>query len=210
MISNRIFFVLILFVLILSCDTIPLERPNTNKTVTILIQPFNDVNPNDIAFVAAALKKIYPRVMVARSIPLPANAWNSKRKRYRADSLISILRNQTVEDEVTIGVTNKDISTTKNSIADWGVMGLGFCPGNACVVSSFRLSPRYRQVQLLKVSVHELGHTQGLQHCKINTCLMRDAGGRNHINEEKEFCNECRSVLIKKGWNFDKFSMNEQ
>ena len=209
MISYRIFFVLILFVLILSCDYISVEKPNTSKTVTILIQPYSDVNPNDIAYVVAGLKKIYPRVLVAKSIPLPANAWNSKRKRYRADSLIRILRNQTIEGEVTIGVTNKDISTTKDSIPDWGVMGLGFCPGDACVVSSFRLSPQYRQIQLLKVSVHELGHTQGLQHCKMKTCLMRDAGSRNHINEEKGFCDECRSVLIKKGWNFDKFPMNE-
>jgi archaemetzincin len=209
MISYRIFFVLVLSVLILSCENIPFERPNAGKTLTILLQPFDDVNPKDIAFISESLKKIYPRVRVAQSIPLPGNAWNLKRKRYRADSLISVLRNQTIESEITLGITNKDISTTKNSKADWGVMGLGFCPGNACVVSSFRLSPRYRQVQLLKVSVHELGHTQGLQHCKIETCLMRDAGGRNHINKEKGFCNECRSVLIKKGWNFDNFAINE-
>jgi archaemetzincin len=38
-----------------------------------------------------------------------------------------------------LGITDKDISSTKGVHADWGVMGLGFCPGSACVISSFRV-----------------------------------------------------------------------
>lgn len=72
-------------------------------------------------------------------------------------------------------------------------MGLGYCPGKACVASSFRLSPQKRQQQFFKVAIHELGHTQGLAHCAIKTCLMRDAEGGNHLDEETDFCQKCKA-----------------
>lgn len=99
-------------------------------------------------------------------------------------------------------MTDKDISTKKGDVVDWGVMGLAFCPGEACVASSFRLSKNVKLMQLFKVSIHELGHTQGLPHCAVNSCLMRDAKGRNPTNEEKGFCKSCKSILIDRGWQF--------
>lgn len=93
-----------------------------------------------------------------------------------------------------------DISTSKGEIKDWGVMGLGYCPGKSCVASSFRLSAQKRQQQFFKVAIHELGHTQGLAHCANKTCLMRDAEGSNYLNEETGFCENCKAVLVKKGW----------
>lgn len=158
------------------------------------------MDTNDVNCVLRELRNVYPQTKIKHSISLPLNAFNTDRGRYRADSLIKILSASAKENEIIIGLTGMDISTTKGSINDWGIMGLGFCPGKACVASTFRLSPQYRRSQLVKVAIHELGHTQGLPHCKIKTCLMRDAEGGNHLNEEKEFCRQCRSVLIKKGW----------
>ncbi|MFB9845298.1 hypothetical protein [Mucilaginibacter ginsenosidivorans] len=105
-----------------------------------------------------------------------------------------------VADTVVIGLTDKDISTRKGSINDWGIMGLGFQPGNACVISTFRLSKERRMDQFYKLALHELGHTQGLPHCNKRTCLMRDAEGGNHLDEETGFCESCRSFLKSKGW----------
>jgi archaemetzincin len=82
-------------------------------------------------------------------------------------------------------------------------MGLGKCPGKACVASSYRLSNNERLSQLFKVSIHELGHTQGLPHCEVKVCFMRDAEGRNPTNEEKGFCPRCKTFLKAKGWNFN-------
>jgi archaemetzincin len=205
----RFFYVLISVMLLTACGNTSFETTNKAAPVTIVIQPFKDVDPADVDYVFAGLKKIYPFILVKQSVLLPSTAWNSVRGRYRADSLIRILSRKTNKDQVMIGITSMDISTTKDSGADWGIMGLGFCPGNACVASTFRLSPQYRHVQLFKVAIHELGHTQGLQHCKVKICLMRDAEGTNPINEEKEFCNKCRSVLLKKGWHFDNAVMNK-
>jgi archaemetzincin len=134
------------------------------------------------------------------AIPLPTAAFYSPRNRYRADSIINYLNGFGSADTVIIGLTGKDISITKGTTPDWGVMGLGFQPGNACVVSTFRLSKAQLSDQLYKLSLHELGHTQGLPHCKNKTCLMRDAEGGNHLGEETGFCQSCRSFLKSKGW----------
>ena len=58
-------------------------------------------------------------------------------------------------------------------------------------------------MQLFKVSIHELGHTQGLPHCVVKYCFMRDAEGRNPTNDEKDFCPACKTFLKQKGWNFE-------
>jgi archaemetzincin len=82
-----------------------------------------------------------------------------------------------------IGLTVRDISTTKDDIEDWGIFGLGGLGGRACVVSTFRLragkatDPVF-QTRLVKVVNHELGHTFGLDHCPVTGCFMQDAGGR--------------------------------
>ncbi|MFT3932132.1 MAG: matrixin family metalloprotease [Chitinophagaceae bacterium] len=157
----------------------------------------------EVEFVVKALKKNYPFVKLNDPIDLPAKAYTPLRKRYRADSLINFLAGQTGNGSVTIGITDKDISTTKGNISDWGVMGLGFCPGNACVASTFRLAKENKSDQLFKIAIHELGHTMGLSHCKVATCFMRDAEGGNPINEEKEFCSDCKAALHAKGWKFN-------
>jgi len=168
--------------------------------VIIEIQPFDDISPEETKQVFERVKKVYPLVQLNDKIPLPATAWYMKRKRYRADSLIRFLNRRTADNHVSIGVTTKDISTSNGDIEDWGVMGLGFCPGKACIASTFRLSKKQRSDQLFKVSIHELGHTQGLAHCDIKYCFMRDAEGGNPTNEETGFCEKCKRKLMVKGW----------
>ena len=199
MIPRLIYFFLIL--LLYGCCDNKDSQTNVDKAnIVIDIQPFNGISPSQTQYVFTELKKIYSFIEIKKAIALPASAWYLPRNRYRADSLIHFLKRQTAKGHITIGLTNKDISTTKNEVSDWGVMGLGFCPGNACVASSFRLSNTETNMQLFKVAVHELGHTQSLPHCNVKSCFMRDAEGRNPTNEEKDFCQKCKSVLIKKGW----------
>jgi archaemetzincin len=81
-------------------------------------------------------------------------------------------------------------------------MGFGYCPGDACIASTFRLSKSEKLMQLFKAAIHELGHTHGLPHCSVQSCFMRDAEGGNPINEEKEFCSGCKKFLADRGWNF--------
>ena len=171
-----------------------------NHPVTVVIQPFADMPASLTDHVATELKGILPFVVVKSPIQLPATSYYSPRNRFRADTLIKYLAARTKDNQVTIGITTRDISTTKGNVEDWGVMGLSYCPGKSCVASSFRLSRSDKAGQLFKVAVHELGHTQGLNHCIDRTCLMRDAEGKNTFSEETGFCIKCRTLLSEKGW----------
>jgi len=161
------------------------------------------MKPEKVRRIAEEIRKVYPYVRILEPVDFPPNAYYQPRNRYRADSLISFLSRNTKRGFVTIGLTSKDISATKGKIKDFGLMGLGFRPGNACIASSFRLSKTNSGEQFFKVAVHELGHTQGLTHCPVKTCFMRNAHGRNPTDEETGFCEQCTQILMKKNWKFN-------
>lgn len=171
------------------------------KPITIDIIPFENIPMQDVEFVAQEIKKIVASVNIKPKENLPQQAYYAARNRYRADTLIGFLSKQTESNHVSIGLTTHDISHTNGKIKDFGIFGLGFKPGNACVVSSYRLSKENKNEQFFKVCIHELGHTAGLPHCPEKTCFMRDAEGKNPTNEEIEFCEKCKTFLISKGWN---------
>jgi len=160
----------------------------SKKKLSIIIQPFDGMPESTVALVAEKLKEIYSGdVIIKNSITLPEKALNQARTRYRADSLIRYLGNFVKDGQLIIGLSNKDISTTKGKDSDWGVMGLGFCPGKSCIASSFRLKGKNRDEKLFKDAIHELGHTQGLaqwntKHCLEKECLMRDAEGKDYLD----------------------------
>jgi archaemetzincin len=194
----------ILLIFFCSCvnkkDSTP---PAVETNIVIDLQPFDGITTAQADYVFTELKKNYSFISIKKPITLPKTAYYPARNRYRADSLINFLRRFTEAGHKAIGLTNKDISTTKDGIADWGVMGLGFCPGNACIASTFRLSKTETDIQLFKVAIHELGHTFGLPHCAVKSCFMRDAEGGNPTKEEKEFCTKCKSYLVKNGWHLN-------
>ncbi len=181
-----------------SCNKKIVALALKRNPIIINIQPFKGISVAETNYVYTKLKKYYPTVQLKEAIDLPSFAFYPARNRYRADSLISYLSKTTADGFVTIGLTNKDISTNKDANKDWGVMGLGYCPGKSCIASSFRLSKNEKLVQLFKVSIHEFGHTQGLQHCAVKYCFMRDAEGRNPTNEETAFCPSCNAQLANR------------
>jgi len=193
---------LLISVLFLSALMYCSEKPEKSATgkeaVTILIQPFKGIESEKVEFVA----KEIGNVKILEPVDFPENTYYSPRNRYRADSLISFLGKNTKEGFITIGLTSKDISATKGKVKDFGIMGLGFRPGNACIASSFRLDDENLDEQFFKVAVHELGHTQGLKHCPMRTCFMRSAEGKNPTNEETGFCKKCKQVLMNNNWKF--------
>jgi archaemetzincin len=177
---------------------------STHSNRVIVVQPFADFSLALTDSMVEVIKKTIPNTIVRGPIDLPVQAYTQPRNRYRADTLIRFLNKYGCLDTVIIGFTNKDISATKGNISDWGIMGLGDCPGNACVVSTYRISKTNLNSQFYKLIMHELGHTQGLPHCSNKTCFMRDAEGGNPIDEEKGFCEACKSYLVAKGWKFNK------
>jgi len=208
-------FFLIIIGLLTSCNGLKKEnkepesinyRDTPKKKLSIIIQPFDGMPESTVTKVVQKFKEIYSgEVIINNSIALPKKAINQSRTRYRADSLIRFLGDFVKDGQLVIGLTNKDISTTKGKYPDWGVMGLGFCPGKSCIASTFRIKGKNRDEKFFKVAIHELGHTQGLaqtktKHCLDKVCLMRDAEGKDHFDELRYFCSKCKPILIKAGW----------
>jgi archaemetzincin len=152
-----------------------------DKSMSVAIQPLGSMPANSVAAVRRGLESTYGvRVTVLKSVALPKEAYYSPRGRYRAEKLLTFLARTPGSYDKVLGLTARDISTTKDGHKDWGLFGLGQMPGKACVLSSFRLKrkgPKTTNQRLTEVAIHELGHTLGLAHCPTPRCVMADAAG---------------------------------
>ena len=186
----------------------------SNNQSRIGVQPFTGVDPSMIEVVEHSIIDVYGfEVVVLPEIEMPPSAFiDVKSPRYRADTLIAFLkRTKTDSFDHIVGLTHHDISTTKRDkdgnvktppfkYEDWGVFGLGFRPGESCVVSTFRLNDadqeKYRS-RVSKVSVHEIGHNLGLGHCSSSDCVMQDAAERIATVDgvELNLCEACSAFV---------------
>jgi archaemetzincin len=177
---------------------------------TLYVQPLGDCGSKaaGVDEVVAALRAFYPiDVRTLACQELPKAAYYAPRRRYRAERLLVYLNERMPKDGWRIlGLTAVDISTTKDDIKDWGVLGLGELPGTATVISAFRCRKKARNAahareRLAKVAVHEIGHTLGLPHCPTRSCLMEDAMGKVVTTDrERDFCPRCRALATQNGF----------
>lgn len=170
-----------------------------NKKAKIYLQPYKDFGKRDVELIKnyLASELEHYSIEILPAIDMPKKNKSAHRDRFRADSIIRDMRAIAHKENAraVLALTTKDISTTYKGNADWGVMGLGFRLGKGAVISTFRLNKKNKSEQMLKLATHELGHNLGLDHCLNKTCIMRDAKGKNVIDDKKGFCNECKSFL---------------
>ena len=170
--------------------------------VHIDLQPFGDFTQKEANQLKEELEKhlvpIYlSEIEVLPKKDIPASCLYKPRNRYWAGKILGFLKQQNQgSDFVTIGLTHRDISTSIHGNYNYGIMGLSFRPGNACVVSTFRLK---RKDDLWKVTTHEFLHSRGLPHCKKDDlkCLMQDAHGKNTFYMKHGLCEDCKKTLSK-------------
>ena len=185
-----------------ACKRKTAEQISEREKPIVLLQPLAFDDSSTLAFLKDSIEQFYPvTVVVCPAKQFPDHIYYKPRNRYRADRIIHWLRlNMPDSARTIVGVTAKDISVTKGEIYDYGVMGLGYRPGHACVVSSFRpsktaKSKRHLQQRLFKLAVHEMGHNFGLPHCPNETCIMVDAEGQMKLDKEKNLCSNCKAKL---------------
>jgi archaemetzincin len=204
----------IIFILLLA--TISCKNSSDSTYKTVLLQPYKGFSSALVDSIKASIETTYGfRVSIADEIVLPSSAFvNSKSPRYRADSLLK--HQLTIKPDsidFILGLTNKDISTTKkdkngnilqpqSKYADWGIFGLGYRPGKSCIVSTYRLGTSDKKLQLIrlkKICNHELGHNLGLPHCtSSDSCVMRDAAEsiKTIDNVLPTLCSSCKGKVF--------------
>lgn len=207
---NKFLVILILF--FLSCK----DNIQSNKKV-VVIQPLSEFPIHLTDTIRKSIEDYYHfNTIVYEVIEMPNTSYiNIKTPRYRADSLLRFLRNIKPDSvNYIIGLTVKDISTTKYDTngkvklptfkyKDWGVFGLGFCPGVSCVMSNFRIKHPNQVIyidRIKKITLHELGHNIGLHHCDNKNCFMTDAAESISTIDQVELnlCENCKSIIGKK------------
>lgn len=131
---------------------------------------------------------------------------------FSADKILKYLRRIKPDsvDHIML-ITSKDIVSPhtmnlygkETVVPDYGIFGLGQCPGVATTESTFRLQLKPVPKKLLserfiKVCLHELGHNFGLPHCTATKhCLMRSAEGtiKTVDSETYKMCENCYAKL---------------
>lgn len=216
--TKTIFYTLVFCVLFLGCSGgAPGPGPRVKrgkqdhvttvkKNQTIALVFFHNADPSLQELLAREIKAFYKcKVEIQKPVALPQTAFYAPRKRYKADRLIAYLKTIKAGNyDKLVGFTNQDISTSKGNLPDWGIFGLAYRPGPSCIISSYRLKRNTKTTavisqRVIKVTLHELGHTFGVPHCtfKDDRCLMNDAEGTLTAvdKEDKYMCKGCRALL---------------
>lgn len=196
-----------------SCDGMTDEKKEVNQlvaiddTVRIDIQPLDGVRSVEKhveKFTEMYLKPIGFKKFKVCVLPhknSPDSAYNDAHTRYRAIKLMNFLHDETEQNTFTIGITNKDISTSIHGADDYGILGISYLgyKRRACITSTHRLK---HKKDLWKLMAHEFTHGFFNQrHCKMDDvhCIMQDAKGKSPKFEIKEkLCGECLSDITHK------------
>ncbi|WP_333694819.1 matrixin family metalloprotease [Flavobacterium sp.] len=187
--------------------------PKTSSETKVGILPYVDFPKAKTDTIAKIVHEFYgvKTIILPNKMHDVSTFINVKSPRYRADKIIKLQKEELPDSlDYIIGLTEKDISTSKKEngkikeptykYEDWGIMGLAYCPGKSCVVSTFRIQHKNKAVhfmRLKKVTVHEFGHNFGLPHCPDKKCVMTDAveSVATIDNAQLSLCQSCQNKL---------------
>ena len=130
--------------------------------------------------------------------------YDPTRRQYNGNNLLKLVDSIPFPDSLKIlGLFNVDLFIPILTF----IFGQAFLNGRTGIASLYRFSnERYGMTgdndslvdRFKKEVIHELGHTFGLIHCHIPTCVMKSSTYIEDVDQKKdEFCLNCRSKLEK-------------
>jgi len=137
---------------------------------------------------------------------IPKMLFDSKRNQYQSNSILAWLQQTFEVSESTklLAVCSFDAYFGRYNYC----FGEAIIGGRVSAVYLQRLSPQRsgdnlpRDLQLLfqdrvvKEAIHELGHTFGLRHCLLDSCIMYKSKTIFDTDKKnREFCTRCQSVF---------------
>ena len=171
------------------------------QLMPIQIYRYNDFSITKAQFLKQELQRVYPSVELSNNpIKLPEKYYYAPRDRYSGRGLLKDL-SQYKRGTVVLGLTNEVIYEPNEKSPTFGIFGIGSVGGHVAVISSTLPSrKKHSDEHLVKLMMHELGHSFGLNHCKDEHCFMVDAEHGNKFSKTPSFCPQCKAFLNGKGW----------
>ncbi len=188
--------------------SVQINKINKKKELIVAVVPLFKFNQKILKLITGAIEKFYGlKTVVLKTARIPKKFYYKKLSRYNASKILDWF-DETVgllsEYFKVIGVTHKDIYTKKGKYKYWGILGLGSVLGKSCVISTKRCKRALKTQKqfydrVVKLTLHELGHTFGLMHCNYSkTCFMQDAKGTVlTLDKEKiKLCEKCKKLVV--------------
>jgi archaemetzincin len=130
--------------------------------------------------------------------------YDPTRRQYNGVRLVHAVESIFSSDQSkTIGLFNVDLFIPILTY----IFGQAFLNGSTGIASNYRLSneryginidERFVLERFIKEVIHELGHTFGLIHCHVPTCVMRSSTYVEDIDQKScHLCLNCRGELNK-------------
>ena len=167
------------------------------------ILPVGEIAPDVLLGVQQGLVKTFPDIactIIKRVMPVPKLAFDKKRNQYSSSVILNEIRSYASKHEKfhgVLGVVDVDIFVPELNY----VFGEAYTPGRAALISLWRLKPQFNGesagsavfvLRALKESIHELGHTLGLQHCHRSLCVMHFSNSIFDTDKKQSLlCDQC-------------------
>ncbi|WP_187646882.1 archaemetzincin family Zn-dependent metalloprotease [Nitrosophilus labii] len=171
----------------------------------VLIKTFSI---SDISFIKKLTVKVKEvlnmEVQYIGDLPLPYSAYNPLRRQFLAEKFLeTLLLEKDFEEDIILGICDVDLFEPGLNF----VFGMASPFYSVCIVSTKRLKNSFYNLpendsllfnRVLTESIHEIGHTLGLEHCSNFPCVMNFS---NSIDETDKkgylFCEDCLEKFQK-------------
>jgi archaemetzincin len=151
-----------------------------------------------------SLSRAFHSQISARFADFPfTRSYRNSRKQHDADALLAELAWGSDPARKTVFIIHEDMYSKPRDFV------FGLAKGNAAVVSTARLDPRFYgkipdmrtagalfKERILKEAMHEIGHLHGLPHCEDGSCVMVFSESIEGVDSKgRDFCANCRTAL---------------
>ena len=173
------------------------------RTTEIKIVPIGSVNNDLLDYLSLTVPASFNSRCNQLKLSLAAtDAYDPGRRQYSSSQLLAKLLELEVEDNCRVlGVTEVDLFLPVLTF----VFGQAQLGGRAALVSAHRLHPQFYGLpedrrlfysRCEKEANHELGHTEGLPHCRSYDCVMHVSNSVEQVDlKPSTFCSSCEGLL---------------
>lgn len=179
------------------------EKPSADAAGSLVLCGLGTVDRSTLDALAFRLVQWTGlRCTVKPGFAPPEYAYDSNRSQYNAKVILKRLSEESTGFLKCLAITDVDLFIP---ILKY-VYGLAVMDGPCGLISTHRLRPEFYGVgtnpvlcmdRIVKTTLHELGHTAGLTHCRNRLCIMASSTTIEDTDQKRlEFCATCHDLFL--------------